>query len=935
MKKLFLTGLFFTVAIVSSFAQSDNAIIPESSKVIKGKLSNGLTYYVRHNEEPKDRASFYIIQNVGALLENDDQDGLAHFLEHMCFNGTKNFPKKGIIETMERHGVAFGKNINAYTAKQKTVYNISTVPTKDKTLLDTCLMVLHDWSNSLSLETEEIDAERGVISEEWRTRRSAQFRTSAQISPVLFKGSKYAIRDVIGSYDIINNFKPKTIRDYYHKWYRPDLQAIVVVGDFDTKEMVAKIKEIFGTIPAAVNPALRPSYSIPEHTETYYVCATDKENTTSAVSIITILPDKDNYVDSKTYGSIRASILRSFYNSMISSRMSEIMLKENPPFKGGSIGFSGLVRDYSSYSISAQAKPNEEAIAIKTSLIENERVKRFGFTEGELNRVKVNIMAQLEAGLKQVDKTASDDYVEGIMENFLEKDPIIEYKVYYDYIKNILPEITIEDVNNIAKIGNVKKNITIIVTGPKNVKHITKAELEKIILDVENDKSILAYKDQVSSGSFFKENLVGGKIVKTNPLKEFDAVEWTLSNGAKVIYKKADYEKDQVSMIAYSEGGTSLYENDMLPSADNTSSFTSAFGLGDYNSLELKKALTGKMASANVKISNRSESISGASITKDAETMFQLMYLRFTQPRFDKVLYKSIMSRNYGMLPALVDNPKKIMQDSIQMIMANYNPRVQLFNKDYLDKLSLENIEKIYKDRIKDASDFTFFIVGDINEDVLVPFVEKYIGSLKSENRKETWKDNNIRAPKGKVVKNIELALTTPKTSVITVFNKEMKVTRHNTICFSILKAVLDLRYTASLREKEGGTYGVGVQASTSKKPINKYTLVTQFDCQPQKADHLATLIFKGIDEIIKDGVTVEEISKSVKNQIKDHEQALPHNSYWMSVLTSYYIDDVNITDPKYFDKIINKISPKDIQGFAKKFFDKADTLEIFFRPKE
>jgi len=935
MKKLLLTGLFFMGIIVSSFAQNDNELIPESPKVIKGKLSNGLTYYVRHNEEPKDRASFYIIQNVGALLENDNQNGLAHFLEHMCFNGTKNFPKKGIIKTMERHGVAFGKNINAYTARQKTVYNISTVPTKDKTLLDTCLMVLHDWSCNLSLEEEEIDAERGVISEEWRTRRTAQFRTSSQVNKVIFKGSKYAERDVIGDYDIINNFKPKTIRDYYHKWYRPDLQAIVVVGDFDTKEMVAKIEEIFGDIPAPVNPTPRPSFSIPEHDEIYYVCATDKENTSSSISILTMLPDKDYYVDNSTYGSIKNSLLKSFYNSMASSRMSEIMLLANPPFKGGSVGFGGLVRDYSAYSISAKAKPNEEAIAIKTSLIENERIKRFGFTKSELDRVKKNVMAQLDAGLKQVDKTSSDDYVDEIMSNFLEKKPIVDYKVYYDYIKNILPSITVADVAAIANMANVKKNRTIIITGPTNASHITKAEVEKIMQDVENDKTIQPYKDQTGSGSLFNEDLKEGEIVKTTPLKQFDAVEWTLSNGAKVVYKKADYEKDQVSMIAYSEGGTSLYDKDMIPSASNTSSFTSAFGLGDHNSMELKKALTGKMASANVKISNRSESISGASITKDAETMFQLMYLRFTQPRFDKVLYQSIMSRNYGMLPSLKNNPQKIMQDSLQMIMANYNPRVQLFDKDYLDNISLEDIEKVYKDRIKDASDFTFFIVGDIDEDVLLPLVKKYIGSLKSENRHETWKDNHVRSPKGQVIKNIELELATPKTTVITVFNKEMKVTRHNTICLSILKAVLDLRYTASLREKEGGTYGVGLQVSTSKKPINKYTLISQFDCQPQKADHLESLIFKGIDEIIKDGVTEEEVSKSVKNQIKDYEQSLPHNSYWMNALTSYYIDKVDITDPGYFEKIINKIKPKDIQEFAKSFFNKADTLKIFFRPKK
>ena len=368
MKRFLLPVLLIALTVCG--CNRDNKKIPVSDKVLTGKLSNGLTYYVRHNEEPKERASFYIIQNVGAILENDDQNGLAHFLEHMAFQGTENFPDKGIIETLQRHGVSFGGNINAYTAQNETVYNISAVPTTDVTLVDTCLMVLHDWSHYLTLDKEEIDGERGVISEEWRTRRNPSFRIGLQINPVIFKDSQYAKRDVIGDYNIINTFEPQTLRDFYHDWYRTDLQAIAVVGDIDTEATVAKIKEMFEPIPAVENPKERIEYEIPAHDEMYYVVGTDKESTASTVKILTILPNKRN--DKENYSYLREGLLASFFNSMVANRLSEIMQQSNPPYLGGSIGYGGLVRNYASYTCSAVAKPNEETEALKTILVENE-----------------------------------------------------------------------------------------------------------------------------------------------------------------------------------------------------------------------------------------------------------------------------------------------------------------------------------------------------------------------------------------------------------------------------------------------------------------------------------------------------------------------------------------------------------------------------------
>lgn len=663
MKKLFaLLSFSCLLSIQGIFAQVNlQDPLPQDPNVVVGKLPNGITYYLRHNEEPKNRASFYIIRNAGSLLENDDQDGLAHFLEHMAFQGTKNFPGKGIITTLEKYGVAFGRNINAYTAHNETVYNLSSVPTNDPSLLDTCVLILHDWSYYLTLDDQEIDDERGVISEEWRTRRTSSFRMQKQMFPVLFKGSQYAIRDVIGSLDVIKNFKYQTIKDFYHKWYRTDLEAIAIVGDFDIKEMEQRVKDIMSKVPAIENPTPRPFFEIPSHDEIYYCLATDKEAQSSSISITTILPEAPA-AERNTHAYLKDNIVSSFYNSMIGSRISEIMQQANPPFLGGSIGYGGLVRGYDSYNISTTAKPNQEDIALESILTENERVKRFGFTTTELERVKTNMLVGLESAYKEKDKTDNESYIQDMQSHFLEQSPMIDFEYYYQFAKQIIPTITIEEVNAKAKEWNTDKNRTIVVSGPsEDAKHLTREEV-LAIMDKVSKADIQPYQDAISDASLINEELTGSKVVKTKRLPEFNAVEWTLGNGAKVVFRKADYDKDDVSLSSYSKGGTSLYDIDMLPSAANASSFTRNFGVGDFDAITLKKLLTGKMASCSASIGGMSEAVSGSSTPKDFETMLQLLYLRFEKPRFDQEVFESIMNRNRAMLPNMLKNPQKIMQ---------------------------------------------------------------------------------------------------------------------------------------------------------------------------------------------------------------------------------------------------------------------------------
>lgn len=934
-KKLLIVCALLALISTSLFAQYDmKAPLPMDPNVRIGKLANGLTYYIRHNAEPKERASFYIIQNVGAILENDDQDGLAHFLEHMAFNGTKHFPgRKGITNMLEKHGVEFGRNVNAYTAQDETVYNISEVPTTNPDLLDTCLLVLHDWSHYLLLVDDEIDGERGVISEEWRTRRTPSFRIRAQIMPVLLKDSKYAKRDVIGNLDIIKNFKYQTLRDYYHKWYRPDLQAIAVVGDFDVDQMEKKVKELFSKIPTPVNPAVREEFTVNPHDDIYFVCATDKEVTQSSVSVYIKYPSTPK--EEKNHEYLKNSILQSFYNTMLGQRVSELLQKGNPPFINAQAGFGGgIVRGWSTYIISTTAKPNEEAAALEAIYRENERVKKFGFTEGELERAKTNMLVGLESAYKQKDKTTSEDYIGEMQSNFLDGEPIVDFDYYYNFAKAIIPTITVDEVSALAKKHLNRKNMVIVAQGPsEGVKHITKEEAIAVLDKVESS-NLEPYKDQVTEASLINEDLKGSKIIATKKLPQFDAEEWTLENGAKVVFRKADYEKDQVQVSSYSKGGTSLYGIDKLASAQVTDQFIGAYGLGDYDAITLRKLLTGKQAQAGVSIGGLSESVGGASTPNDFETLMQLIYLRFEKPRFDKEVHNTMMQRNYAAIENSANNPQKIMQDSVSMIMSNYSPRTLLFGKEFLDKVSIEQIEEIYRDRIKDISDFTFFIVGNIDAETVKPLVEKYLGSVKSYNRKENWVDNKVRGPKGRTEKVIELDLTTPKATVITSFSKEMKTSIHDNLCLNILKGVLDQRYMTNIREKEGGTYGVGVQSGSSKEPYESYSMSMSFDCDPDKAEHLKSLIYAEIDKLMKEGPTQEEIDKVTTILKKNNEQSKPHNAYWMSAIQTYYLRGIDVTDPKNFDDIIDKITTKDVKKFTQKLFKGADVVDMIFRPK-
>ncbi len=929
---LLVVWLFLLPALL--IAQPDlSAPAPVDPDIRMGKLDNGLTYFVRYNKEPEKRASFYFIQNVGALLENDNQNGLAHFLEHMAFNGTEHFPGKAIISSLEKHGVAFGYNINAYTGHDETVYNLSDVPVDPPGLMDTCLLIMYDWSDFVSLSDEEIDAERGVITEEWRTRRDANFRMMKKYLPVLLKDSKYAVRDVIGDLNIIQNFGSERIKEFYAKWYRPDLQAVAVVGDFDPDEMVGKIKTLFNRLKPAVNPEPRPVFEVPYHKETLFVLATDKEAPQTSVSIFVKRKSDDD--SSKNLNYIRRQIMIRLMNAMMGTRINELLQKGTPPFITGSISYSGLVRGLDALAITATANPNEEDVALRAVYTEAERARRYGFTNGELERAKANLLTQYENYYKQKDKIPNDAYIQGMQDYFLTKEPLTSIDFDFSFLKEELPGITAEEVSGLFSSFMGDENRVILVEGleGEDIKHLDKKSAQEIISEVKEAR-IDPYEDISLGESLISKELEGSPVVKTTKLERFDAVEWTLANNARVVYRKADYEKDNVILTAYSLGGTSLYDVDHLPSATMLPAIIGMYGLGNYDNVTLQKMLAGKKASASVSLGEITEGINGSSTPRDFETMMQLLYLRFSNPRFDTEAHNAIMSRYAAFLKSMETDPSKIMQDSVSLFLTNFSPRTILLNPDMLSKVNLEQIRQIYTERFRDASDFVFFIVGNIEEPEVKTLVEKYIGSLNAGGSKETFIDRDVRPPKGKFVREVRIPLTVPKSTVFVSHSADFKYTPYNNVCLKVINGILDLAYTEKVREEAGGTYDISVSLTSQKYPYENMSGLIMFDCDPEKAASLKQIIYNEIDKLEKEGPAKEYLDKAVSNMLKTREEAKLHNNYWSSALYSYYYTGIDVNDPANYEDILNSLTVKDIRKAAKMIFGKADVADIVFNPR-
>jgi len=930
------TAILLLITIISGVNAQTAADIqlPLDPEVKYGVLDNGLTYYIKANQEPKNRASFYMIQNVGAILENDNQNGLAHFLEHMAFNGTKHFPDKEILNTLERHGVAFGYHINAYTAQDETVYNLSEVPVNKPGLLDTCLLILNDWSNYLLLTDEEIDAERGVITEEWRTRRNASFRMYKASLPYIYNNSKYAERDVIGDLDVIQNFDYDVLRNFYHNWYRTDLQAIAVVGDFDADEVEQKVIELFSKIPPVKNPKERKMVPIPDNDEMIFGLVTDKEADQTNISIYIRDFVEDPGISNAEQ--LRENYIEQLFNQVMSQRIAELLEKGEPPFVVGNIVRTSLNRNYDATLVRTIAKTNEEPLALTSILQEVERVKRYGITGGELSRAKANMLNRMENRVKEKDKITNDSYAREYRAHYLDDVAYMDIEVEFQLMQAVFNSIATEDFAQRIPGWFKEKNNVMVVSGPEGeeVEHLSEQDALAIIDNV-SEMEIEPYEDVEVATSLIDEPIASGSIVSEKMIPDLEAEEWTLSNGAKVVYRFADYEKDNISFRATSPGGSSIFDKSYVPSMEMLSNLVPFYGVGNYDRMTLEKMLTGKTVELNLDLRELSEGMQGSASPKDLETLMQLIYLRFTSPRFDPEAHQAIISRYLAFVENMNKNPQKIMNDSLTVILSDHHPRTRVMDKEFINDVQLQQIKEVYTDRFSDAADFTFFFVGNIPKEELLPYVEQYIASLPSTNREETWIDRDVNEPEGKVEKEISMELTVPKTTVVMVFNKEMNYTPENRVLMDMVNGILDLRFTESIREEQGGTYGVMANTSLSEFPDDKATLLIMFDTDPEKAVFLKGLIYDELETLVKSGPTEKDLSKTAENMLKEREENREHNSYWMSTLYNYYLHDVNFNDPDNYEDIIRSVTQKDVKKFMKKFYKGANVVDLMFSPEE
>lgn len=937
MKKLNLLvcWLFFTALACQVSAQQMQPL-PVDPKVKYGKLDNGLTYYIRHNDQPKDRADFYIAQRVGSMQEEDSQAGLAHFLEHMAFNGTKNFPDKNLINYLETIGVRFGENLNAYTGFDETVYNISNVPTTRPGIVDSCLLILHDWSNAISLEGEEIDKERGVIHEEWRTRGNAQMRMLEQQLPAMMPGSKYAERLPIGKMEVVDNFKHDELRNYYKKWYRPDLQALIIVGDIDPDHVEAQLKKIFTDVPAPVNPAKREMYPVPDNDKPLVSIATDKE----ASNTILYIFYKHNVMPQEAYATPMGLVrdyMRQVASEMVNSRFNEIVQKANPPFiyAMGTDGEFLVAKTKDAWMMAALAKEGQIDEALKALVQETERIKQYGFTASEYDRARINVLKRYESLYKDRDKQKNGTYVSEYVRHFNDGGYIPGIETEYTLINQIAPALPVEEVNKFVQSLIGDNNVVINLTGPEKegVTYPTPDQLLAAYYAAQKEK-VEPYKETVSNEPLVTNLPAPGKIVSEKQNPALGTTEIVLSNGIKVNLKKTDFKEDEILVTASSPGGTSLYGTADIPNVKVFNSVIDLGGLGNFSAVDLGKRLAGKKVYASTSLSSQEEKVSGSVSPKDLETLFQLIYLSFTAPRQDQEAYESFVSRMKDQLKSAELNPMVSFSDTLSATLYDSNPRAARLKASDFDRVSYDRIMEMYKERFGDASDFVFTFVGNINTDSIKPYLEQYLATLPGNGRVEKANEQTVPAfHKGKEAKHFRRAMETPKASVVNVYSGNMDYTLENQIAATILKQIMDIVYVEKVREDEGGTYGVSVSANVSSFPAGRTVLQTYFDTDPARQDKMNAIVHAELKRIAEEGPRQADFNKTKENMVKKHAEQLQENGYWLGVLDSYYANGFD-TITRY-DELLEGMTPAKIQTFARKLIDQGNVVEVVMMPEE
>ena len=944
MKKILFILAFFPLilVVIPARAQQEDAqamqqmmaSLPNDPAVRVGHLDNGLTYYIRHNELPKGRAEFYLATNVGAIQETPDQDGLAHFLEHMCFNGTEHFPDKAILDYLRSIGAEFGANVNASTGFEETQYMLNNIPVERPTVVDTCLMILCDYAHFVKNEAEEIDKERGVIIEERRQRRNASWRTMEASLPYYFKGTKMENCTLIGRQESLETFKPESLQSFYETWYHPDMQAVIVVGDVDVDRTEAKIQEIFSIIPKCENPQPKEHLSLPDNEEPIVGIITDPETTSPTLELLWHSEADPETLNSTIVGQM-SDYLKILVGNVMAERFNDITSKPDSPYLGASFGFGDLIYEDIEAQLGEVALKEDSLMeGFKAFYTELERMKRFGFADDEVNRAKTDILNSLENAVKKAPTRRNSEFVRPLISHFFDNEPFMEPETELQIVQQVFANVNAQILSMLTTQLLGDKNLIILYSGPEKegLKTPTAEDLLAAIAEVKASDIQPLAGEEIASEFLDPSTLKGSKSKKASKTI-YDATQWTLKNGVKVIFLPTDYTKDQILFDLYKDGGMSLIPTEDIASFDENiiQLFQNNSGVAGFSGTQLSKMLTGKTLRVNPYLNGLEHGISGNATQKDFETALQLLYLMFTEPRFDQDEYDNGINQLKAVLPNLTGQPNYKLQQELYKALYGDNPRRTLISQETLDAATLGTLEKYYRMLFNDAAGATFVVVGDTDMDTLKPLVEKYIGSLPKGKKALNWTDRKDRVVKGAVEDIFAVDMQTPMSTVVQVYSAYFPYTAERKAALDALSYIMDIRYTNSLREDEGGTYGASTSTSFNRRPEETILFQVVFACRPSLCDKLRDLAVQGFRDLAENGPTDDEVNSAVLNLQKNIPERRLTNSYWRSAIESYelYGQDSDALN----EAAVNGLDKAKIQKIAQEILSQGNLVEVVMKP--
>lgn len=908
-------------------ATADSPALPADPTVRVGKLDNGLTYYIRKHDTPKNRAALWLAVDAGSVLEDDDQQGLAHFVEHMAFNGTKRFEKNTLIDYIEKSGMDFGADLNAYTSFDETVYQL-TVPTDDKESVTRGFDILEDWASAISFDPEEVDKERGVVIEEWRLGRGASQRVRDQQFPIFLEGSKYADRLPIGKKKILENAPVDTLKRFYKDWYRPDLMAVVVVGDLDPAQVQKEIESRFGKLKNPDNARERTSVEVPLLDKTRAAVVTDPEAPRTQVSVAIKRPAKPML----TEADFRDELVEDLFHGMLRARLDEIRQSPESPYMFAASFTSNMGRKTDIFQLWSMVKAGKSEDALRTLLTEVERVGKHGFLASEFERQKADVLREYEKRAAEDGKIKGRSHAFRIVRSFLQKNALPGSEQKLELAKRMLPGITLDEVNATASTWMASKDRVVMASGPARDDMPKEAALLAVVDDVAK-ATIEPYSEEASNTTLMAATPEPGKITAKKKLDAIGTVEWTLSNGVKVVVKPTDFKNDEVLMTAFSPGGTSLAKDKEYASARFAGSVAGAGGVGDHDAVALRKALQGKDVSVRATIGELEEGLRGSASPQDLETMMQLIHLSFTAPRADEEAFAAFKESQREFVRNRDLNPQSVFFERLQAESSGNHKRRMPVKMEDIDKVSLEQAMATYRDRFADAKDFTFVFVGNIDKKQLRKLSKTYLATLPTTKRKENWKDIGVRRPKG-VKKFTVNKGQDPKAFVMMNFHGKAKWTPEQEDDIEMLADVMGIRLREVLREEMGGVYGAFSFGNISRRPKAEYDYTIGFGCAPENVDKLKKAVFDIITEVKTEGASDEVLEKVKETRRRKQETKLKENRFWMRELAKHYRYGTDPSDIGDTSKTTVRVSSDNVKKAAKRFFNTKRYLDGVLLPE-